>query len=81
MWSVALRHAPVAVPVPVNDFDQRAPPFGEQERRTAERVEPRPGVGDLGEPVEGLAHVAGFECDVDFEVAVEGEHGGIRRGL
>jgi hypothetical protein len=28
-----------------------------------------------GECVEALSHVAGFEGDIDFEVAVEGEHG------
>ena len=37
--------------------------------------------GEFGEAVEALAHVAGLEGDVDFEVAVEGEHSGLRRGL
>ena len=47
---------------------------GEEERGPAERVEPEVRARDLGEPVEALAHVAGLEGDVDFEVAVEGEH-------
>ena len=52
------------------------PPSSEEEGCSGERVEAEHASCDLGETVEALAHVAGLERDVDFEVAIEGKHNG-----
>ena len=62
--------------VEVEDLDESAPLVGEEEGRAAERIESEVVAHHRGEPVEGLAHVAGFERDVDLEAAIEGEHDG-----
>ena len=48
---------------------------GEEEGGSAGRISVDLRAGDLGESVEGLAHVGGCQGDVDLEVSVEGEHG------
>ena len=58
------------------DLDEAAGFVREEEGRTAERIETEVVAGERGESVETLAHVAGFERDIDLEVAVESEHGG-----
>ena len=72
---------PISSSIEVEDFDKGAFFIGEEEGCSAGRVDPELAAGELGETIEGFAHVARLKCDVDFEVAVEGEHGGIRRGF
>ncbi len=68
-------NTPIASPVKVEDFDEIATLVGEEEGGSAGGVNLDGVAGDFGEAVEALAHVGGGEGDVDFEVAVEGEHG------
>lgn len=67
---------PVSSSVKVEDFDEVATLVGEEEGGSTGGVDPDGVAGDFGEAVEGLAHVTGLKSDVDFEVAVEGEHNG-----
>lgn len=66
---------PVTGAIKVEDFDEVASFVGEEEGGSAGRVDFDGLACDLGEAVEGLAHVAGVQEDVDFEVPVEGKHG------
>lgn len=70
---------PIPRPVEVQYLDEVASFVGEEESRSTEGIDLDDVTGDLGEAVETLAHVAGGERNVDFEVAVESEHGLSRR--
>ena len=74
-------NTPVSSSAKVEDFNEVATLVGEEEGGSAGGVDPDGVAGDFGEAVEGLAHVTGLKGDVDFEVAVEGEHDFSRRGL
>jgi len=60
---------------------RRATFVGEKEGSSASGVDFDGVPCEFGESVEGFPHVARLQCDVDFEVAVEGEHCLVRRGL
>lgn len=68
---------PVSGAVPVKDLDEVAAFIGEEEGGSASWIDFDGVAGDLGEAVEALSHVDGCEGDVDFEVAIEGEHDGL----
>lgn len=70
----ALAHHPQAGPVMIEQFDPVAPVVGEGEERPALGIFLERFLGKRVEPVEGLAHVAGFDGQVDPEVAGEAEH-------
>jgi len=70
-----LCHTPIPSAVEVEDLDEAAPFVGEEEGRPAGGIDLDGVAGQFGESVEALAHVARCQGDVDFEVAVEGEHG------
>lgn len=71
---------PISGAIEVEDFDEGLSAIGKKEGGSACGVGADLVAGKFGEAVEAFAHVAGVEGDVDFEVAIEGEHGGFKRG-
>ena len=67
---------PISSSIEVEDLDESAGFVREEEGRATEGIETEVVACERGEGVEALAHVAGFERDIDFKVGVEGEHGG-----
>ena len=65
--SRALSRHPQAGPVEVEQLDARAAAVGEHEQRIALQPPAEVHERELAEPLEALAHVLGFERDVDLE--------------
>ncbi len=63
---------PITRSVEVQDLDEVASFVGEEEGGSAGGINVHLGTGNLGESVEGLAHVGGCQGDVDLEVSVKG---------
>lgn len=72
---------PVSRAIEVEDLNEGAAFVGEEEGGSAGGFDFDGVASDLGEAVEALAHVTGMEGDVDFKVAVEGKHNGLREGF
>ena len=74
MWSVLVAQHPDPRPVPADDFDPGVPAIAEHKQRAALEVFPQV-LGHHGmQPVEALAHVAGFHRHKHFQAARKTQH-------